>query len=103
MMNIKVKLEIRNQGHIPAIKNSFHAIVKPENRQWKKRCVESFAQQLLYGTAITEFGTPMRLSPQSLIAWLPHDDRWQAIPETHVFCEKCEPGEEGATILIERL
>lgn len=98
-----IKLQVRGLGHIPALKNSFHAIVNPENREWKRRCVKLFEYQLVSGIATTGCETPTLPSPRSLIALLPSDDRWQVIPEITIQSIKVPPGEEGADITITRL
>ena len=97
----RVTLQIRGLGHVPAVKNSFYRIVDSETREWKRRCIESFISQLLSGTATTGSVTPMPLCPRSLIASLPHDDRWQICPSIRLESVKVAPGLEGAEIVIE--
>lgn len=98
-----VKLVVKGLGHIPAIKNSMFSIVKKENREWKRRCVQNFLSQLISSLPTTESGTVTPLALQSLIASLPPDDNWQVIPSIRIEAQKVEPGEEGATIVIERI
>lgn len=99
----RVKLVVRGLGHVPALKNSFHAIVKPENREWKRRCVKLLESQLLCGSVTIESATQMPRSRRSSIALLPSDDCWQVIPEISIKSIKVQPGEEGADIQIEEL
>jgi len=102
-VRLPVTLTVRGLGHIPALKNSFYRIVDNETRDWKRRAIKSFVFQLLSGTATTGCATPTPLCPQSLIASLPPDDRWQNIPDIHLTSIKVKPGEEGADITIEPL
>lgn len=95
-----IRLLVRSLGHVPALKNSMFAIVKKENREWKKKCVNDFVFQLLSGTATVEQGTQTLPLPPCTTASLPQDDSWRDIPETHVYCEGVAHGEEGADILI---
>jgi hypothetical protein len=96
-------LEVRGLGHVPSLKNSMFAIVKKENREWKRRCVHAFALQLSSSFRINGAATPITPSPRSLIAWLPRDDTWKDIPEYSVKSILVPPGEEGAEIKIELL
>ena len=98
-----VVLVISGLGHIPAIKNSMFAIVKKENREWKRRCVESFKSQLFSGLPMTERAIPTPHSLRSLIALLPADDNWKCIPVIHIQCIKVKSGEEGAQITIQEI
>jgi len=75
----------------------------PEHREWMKATVLSFACQLRSAFQISASATRMDATLRSLIASLPRDDRWTIIPETIIKSELCEPGQEGATILIERI
>lgn len=96
-----VRLSLIGLGHVPAIKNSMFAIVNKENREWKRRAVKLFVSQLLSSIPTSEHGTVTPQSLQSLMQLLPPDDNWKCIPETHVYCRKVSPGEEGADITIE--
>jgi len=98
-----IRLDVSGLGHIPAIKNSFHAIVAPKNRLWKRRCVGSFVSQLLSGTATGASGTPTPVSPRCLIALLPQDDSWRDLPQITIRCAQVPPGQEGATLFIEEI
>lgn len=75
----------------------------PEHKEWMKKTVLNFASQLRSAFQITESTTRMDATLRSLIASLPADDCWTALPETVLKSELCHPGEEGATILIERI
>jgi hypothetical protein len=99
----KLTLTITGLGHIPAIKNSMFAIVKPENREWKRRCVQSFVLQLCSDSLTGESATLTQPLAQSLIASLPQDDSWRDLPEINIKCEACPRGQEGATITIESI
>ncbi len=103
LANRRIRILITGLGHIPAIKNSMFAIVKKENREWKRRCVALIVSRLISDTQTTESGTVTPQSLHSLTQLLPRDDCWRDIPETHVFCRKVEPGEDGAEILIEEI
>lgn len=98
-----VVLQISSLGHIPAIKNSMFSIVKKENREWKRRCVQSFLSQLLSTIPTNEFAILTPDSLQSLTALLPADDSWRDIPEIQIRCFKCEKGQEGARIEVRKL
>lgn len=69
-----------------------------------EKVIQSFVSQL---TSIMETTSPeilMGQSPQSWIAsLLPEDDSWEWIRNSVKSCRKVEPGEEGATIIIERI
>jgi hypothetical protein len=74
----------------------------PEHKEWMRKTVLDFASQLLTASQIDESTTSMDARRRSLIASLPHDDTWTAIPEQISRGRLCEPGEEpGAEILIE--
>lgn len=103
MKSERVTLNIKGLGHVPSIKNSMFSIVDKKNRDWKRRAVNLFVSQLFSSLPTGASGTVTPQSLQSLIASLPHDDCWEAIPETYVFCRKVGKGEEGATIIIEEI
>lgn len=75
----------------------------PEHKEWMQKTVQSFVSQLCSAFQITESGTPMDATRRSLIASLPRDDSWTVVPETVLKSELCNPGEEGVTLIIERL
>lgn len=75
----------------------------PEHRKWMQRTVLSFELQLRSAFQITKSETLTDAILHSLIASLPHDDCWSAVRETFLKSELCEPGQEGATIVIERI
>jgi hypothetical protein len=76
----------------------------PEHKEWMRKTVLSFVSQLRSDFQISASATPMDATLRSLIASLPPDDTWTAIPESSQTSRLCEPGEEpGATIVIERL
>lgn len=95
-----VNLSLRGLGHVPSLKNSFHSIIKPENREWKRRAVKSLESQLLSALPTGASATVMQHSLRSLIASLPPDDNWKVISEIRITAQKVAPGEEGADITI---
>jgi len=114
----KIVLEIKGLGKVPSFKNAKRAfawmdkktgkimarpITLPEHREWMQKAARLFESQLRSAFQIATGATPMDASLRSLIASLPPDDCWTAIPEHFVKCELCESGNEGATIVIERL
>jgi hypothetical protein len=79
-------------------------ITKPEYQERMKQITESFVLQLLSAFRTDSGETLTGCSLRSAIALcMPADDCWTQIPEIHLKAELCEPGEVGATILIERL
>ncbi len=113
-----VKLELKGLT-IPSFKNNKMLIVKspngkplqrpllitkPEFQQVMQRITDAFVLQL---SSVFQTGDGLTLaanSIRSLIASsMPADDCWEQIPEIHVTAESCEPGSEGASIVIERL
>ena len=96
-----VKLEVKNLGHVPALKNSMYAIVDPKHRDWKRRCVASFVSQLISACQTTESETLTTQRVRSLTALLPQDDAWQHIPVMILTASKVKMGDEGAEILID--
>lgn len=76
----------------------------PEHKEWMRQTVLDFVSALRSDFQIDVSTTSMDARLRSLIASLPHDDTWTAIPELILKGQLCEPGEEvGATIVIERL
>lgn len=79
-------------------------ITKPEFQKVMEQIMASFESQLLSAFQTADGQTLAASSTRSLIALsVPDDDCWSRIPEIHVRAEYCQPGEEGAEILIERL
>jgi len=79
-------------------------ITKPEYQQAMERITESFVSQLrcAFQTESGEMLTGQSL--RSSIAYaVPDDDCWTRIPDQQQHAELCAPGQEGATITIERL
>lgn len=76
----------------------------PEHKKWMELAIHSIESQLRSIFQITDAKIRTVASPQSWIASLvPLDDSWTWCPEISVKSELCEPGKEGATILIERI
>src|SRR6516164_1459170 len=62
----------------------------PEHKEWMRKTVLSFVCELRSSFQITESTTQMDATLRSLIASLPHDDCWAAIPETILKSRLCE-------------
>jgi hypothetical protein len=78
-------------------------ITKPEFQQWMAKAVQRLESQLLSMCRV-EGGT--RLDPSKLFAILsrlPVDDSWRDYPEGSWKVMECPPGEEGVSIVIEKL
>lgn len=114
----RVTLEIKGKV-IPGFKNNKMLIVKnqrgaplprpllitrPDLQKQMTQIVASFESQLLSAYRIAAAET---LTECSLLSWIasfvPEDDCLTQVPEIHIRAEMCEPGEEGATVTIERL
>lgn len=111
-------LEIKGQV-IPSFKNSKMMITKtpqgvplkepilitdPDLQKRMKRITASFVSQLLSAFRTDTGETLTGCSLRSAIAYsMPDDDCWTRIPEIRIRAELCAPGNEGATILLERL
>lgn len=103
-MAVSVKLVVRGIGHVPSIKNSFHSIVDPKNREWKRRCVALFVSQLFCAMPMEEFET-WTLDSQpfwtALLKQSPEfDDNWKVINQIVLSGVKVEKGQEGLEITI---
>lgn len=79
-------------------------ITKPEYQKEMDRMIDSIVLQLrcAFQTDAT------RISQASSIrSWtassMPADDWWERIPDIQIRGELCEPGREGATVVVERL
>ena len=113
-----VRLEIRSLGNIPSFKNSKmiipfttkagkrsgRPVTKSEYAAQMKLITELLESQLRSVAQTTGGETPTGHYPPSLIAsFTPLDDSRQWIPDMRITAEECAPGDEGATITIERL
>lgn len=79
-------------------------LTKPEHQAWMKVASSRIESQLRSALATTGVAIQTAASPRSLIATLlPLDDCWTSFRELRIKSELCAPGEEGATITIERL
>jgi hypothetical protein len=79
-------------------------ITKPEYQKKMKAITESFVAQLLCAFRTDSGETLTGCSLRSAIASaLPADDAWTHIPEIHIRAELCEPGQEGAVIVLTRI
>ena len=117
-MNKPICLEIRGYP-IPGFKNGKMLIAKgkggrplprpllitrPDLQKVMDKMVASIESQLRSAFATRDAGTWTDASVQSWIAsCVPADDCWAQVPEIHLKAELCKPGEEGASITIERL
>ena len=106
-------LEIRGLGPVPSLKNSKRMVIQrggkakpitsPKVKKWMNQTVASIASQLFSAIPTGAGGTQTAHFLLSWTALLPRDDCWTVIPELVVKSQLCEPGQEGATITIERL
>lgn len=112
---MKIVLSVKQLGHVPAFKTQKSAAINRETghpmvvssgktKRWMAACIQSLESQLFCITQIGNGETPTAPSPHSSIASsLPLDDSWAWIPEQHLYAQLVKPGEEGATIIIEKL
>lgn len=113
---IPLRLEVK--GIVPSFKTQKSAIgwrdkktgkifarpfTLPEHKKWMQKTVESFVSQCLSAIQTTESTITTADIRRFLTASLPRDDAWTSLPETHITSELCEPGNEGCSILIERI
>lgn len=106
-------LEIRGLGPVPSLKNSKRTVIQeggkakpitsPKVKKWMQTAVAHIASQCLSDTPIIVAGTQTAHLQPFWTALLPRDDCWTVIPEINIRCTLCAPGDEGATITIERL
>ena len=103
-----VVLQVRGLGHVPSFKNGKvltrgRTITDPRKREWMDRCTRDFVSQLSCAcqTAGDAISTAQR--QHSLIASLPPDDNWLAVPELVVRAVQCSKGDEGAFVIVERI
>ncbi len=86
------------------LKKPIVMITKPEYQRTMETMIASIESQLL-SVSQTASG---QIYPASLtLSWIalsvPADDCWTKLPKIVIEAELCKPGEEGATIVIERL
>jgi hypothetical protein len=105
--------------HIPSKKNSkmvldklpngrrldrAMVVMKPEIRAWIEKAEAHLESQLLSMCRTTEGETQSALSKLSVIlSQLPADDSVNDFPQGTWKVQLCEPGNEGASVTIERL
>lgn len=78
--------------------------LEPELQAWMERATSLIESQLRSATATITGRIQTAACPRSLIATLlPLDDCWTSFREVVIKNELVEPGQEGASILIERL
>lgn len=108
MSGSPVILTVSGLGEIPSFKNrkmpaNRRIITRPETQQWMERCVRSFASQLSSAMQTCAGGTATDNLRQSWIASsVPADDCWTEVEYGSVTAT-LDPGNVGATIVIERL
>src|SRR5881394_2255273 len=105
-----IRLTLQGLGPIPSFKNTKRVVFQSDGtgkpvteantKAWMRRATKLIASQLCSAFQ-TEGGTTLAAAQaRSLIASLPHDDCWTCIPELAIRSELCEPGKEGAEIII---
>ena len=76
----------------------------PVHQKWMETAISHFESQLRCALATiggeTQTGASLR---SQIVTLLPLDDCWTAFRELEIKSELCNPGEEGATITIQRL
>ena len=78
--------------------------LEPDLQKWMETATLRIESQLRSALATSGVEIRTAASPQLLIATLlPLDDCWTAFREVSVKSELCAPGQEGATITIERI
>ncbi len=90
---------------IPAyLKRPVMMITKPEYQRTMETMIASIESQLLCASQ-TALGQTLqtKLTPLWIASSLPADDCWTKLPEVVIRGELCEPGKEGATIVVERI
>lgn len=107
-----IRLEVQGIGPVISLKNGKlltrgKLITDPKKQKWMDQCVQLLFSQLDSAfpttgprTSTTLLSPCATLSREQLRSF---DDRWQIVRELHITAEKCEKGQEGATITIERL
>jgi hypothetical protein len=79
-------------------------ITLPQHQEWMDQAIRNLESQLRSALQLTDKKIQTVASPRSWIASrVPLDDAWTWCPEIILKSEKCEAGNEGATILIERI
>lgn len=114
-----IVLELRGLGPIPSFKNrklirawidkttrKIRSLLylEPELQQWMTQATSLLESQL--SSALQTSGVETRtgaLAPSQIATLLPLDDCWTSFRRVVIESELCEPGQEGATIIIERL
>lgn len=108
----KALLQALSSGNIPAITAQLKAflkkpilmITKPEYQRRMETMIASIESQLLSASQTACAQTCQEnLIPSWIALCVPVDDCWTKLPEIHIRAELCEPGNEGATVVIERL
>lgn len=86
------------------LKKRTFLITKPEYQKEMDRLIDSIVSQLRCAFQTDATRTSQESSIQSWTASsMPADDWWERIPEIQIRAELCEPGHEGATVVVERL
>ena len=103
-----LKVEVFHSGHWWVRRDSLKVrsmlYTDPEMQKWMDRATSLIESQLLSALATTGVGIQTAACQRSLIATLlPLDDCWTSFRELKVSSALCAPGNEGATIEIERI
>lgn len=109
-----LRINVRGCGNTPSFKNRKRAIQDSKTgklrtlterkvAQRKSRIQAVMLSELIsvFATFDPEISTAVR--QQYLMRLLPPDDNWKVVCGLNVTGSKCNPGEEGFTITIERL
>ncbi len=104
---VVLRLEIRGLGPVPSFKNNKmlargKLITDPKKQKWMDQVTRSLESQLLSAIRMSVAGMETALPLPFWTALSEQfDDSVQWIPEIYVKAERCEKGDEGATICIE--
>lgn len=104
----KSSVAITHNGEIYLRKRGLKAMARPitlpEHMEWKEKATSLIESQLRSALATIGAGIQTAASARSLIATLlPLDDCWTNFRALRIESELCAPGQEGASIMIERL
>ena len=104
----EIRLVVRGLGAVISFKNTKmltkgKLITDPKKQEWMRRCVQSFVSQFISLCQTDDSGIYPECLKQYAIASLPLDDNWQELEIGRASCALTEKGNEGATIIIERI
>lgn len=110
--SFKAVMEALAHGNLAAVRATLMAVIKkpilmitkPEYQQRMETMIASIESQLLSASQTACGQTfPANLTLSWIALSAPADDCWTKLPEIHIRAELCEPGNEGANVVIERL